>query len=199
MDPEQTTPTAGAEGNTSAPEPRTPDTYTTTEAAKLLSRDPSQVRQWIRNGRLAAVSTHPQYLITQESVHRLREQLRKTGAAARANSAAPAADGVDVESLVRSIVNEVLPRALEAQSAASDKVERLYQEQLAAERDRAERAERVAAEAKADAERRIVEQTEKLRAEHAAELERAEAARRAAEEAAVARRGWFGGRRGSGA
>ncbi|PSK95828.1 helix-turn-helix protein [Haloactinopolyspora alba] len=206
MDPEETDVTPGEEeAIASAPPVSDSDTYSTGQAAKLLGRDPSQVRQWVRSGKLNAVSTDP-YRLSQESVHRLRDQLRRrdTGGGAQPSNSGASADGhPDVEGIVRAVVNEILPRAIEAHTAASDKVESLYQEQLAFERDRAQRAEATAAEAKAEADRRLAEQQqehqaelERARAEREAEVERLRAEAEAAREEPAPRRGLFGRNRG---
>lgn len=132
------------------------DTYSTSEAARLLgNRDPSQIRQWVKAGRLHAVTENP-YRIARESVHRLRDEFKTSGGGAgRHAGQAVSSTGhpVDVERLVASIVQQVMPRALEAQAAASDKVETILRAQLDVERDRALRAERTATETLAELDR----------------------------------------------
>lgn len=110
------------------------DSYTVSEAAKVLQRSPKRVRQILREGKLAAIPGSEPVRIPAADVHALRDVLRSQGP--RTGPKPQPAAGLTYEQ-VRELVEELTRpalRALEATQETAEKVEAALRDELAAER-----------------------------------------------------------------
>lgn len=126
--------------------PRTPDTYTVAEAAKVLGRTPKRVRQMLAEGKLSALPDTEPVRVAQAEVIALRDALR-AGGGRPGPAPRPAVTGLTLED-VRALVEMMTAKALEASAAdranadaARDRAEQMLRDALAEERLKREQAE----------------------------------------------------------
>ncbi len=114
------------------------DSYSVTQAAKLLQRSPKRVRQMITEGKLVPLSDTRPLQIPAQQVHELREQLKTLGA----RPAAQQGTGLtfeQVKELVESFTQKALESAAAQQQQALSEQQQQAQElkqELAAQRER---------------------------------------------------------------
>lgn len=101
------------------------DTYSATEAARVLGVSPKRVRQLVAQGKLDAAATDPLKL-SQQQVNELREQRKGDSRAKHPAQPDPAAVG-DLGALVEKLLTmqaQVTRLEIESQAAADLKLER---------------------------------------------------------------------------
>ena len=139
------------------------DSYSTTEAAKILGLSERRVRQLVAEGKLAGERDGEGNLrLAQAAVHTERRQRRNRGrkttrkAAARTTAAAPE---IDTDAIAETVA-AVVTKAVEGQLQITQKAESLARQELDQERARARELEQQLADARAQlaaAEARLAE------------------------------------------